>query len=844
MGKWEGEPYHIDLRDNVTPFHAKPFSIPKMYEHTLKMEVERLIKLGVLRKINNSEWAAPTFIIPKKDGSVRFISDFRELNKRIKRKPYPIPKIQDLLLKLEGFKYATSLDLNMGYYHIELDTISRKLCTIVLPWGKYQYQKLPMGLCNSPDIFQEKMNELFVGLDNVRAYIDDLLILSTKSFDKHLEDLDKVFYRLKQAGLKVNAKKSFFAKSELEYLGFWITRQGIMPLPKKVQAIKNLAVPKTKKQLRSFIGIINYYRDMWVRRSEYLAPLSSLTSKTIKWKWTNKHQVAFENIKCLVSREVLLTYPDFKETFEIHNDTSHTQLGAVISQKGKPIAFYSRKLNPAQTRYTTTERELLSIVETLKEFRNILLGQKIKVYTDHQNLTYKAFNTERVMRWRLILEEYGPELHYIKGSKNIVADALSRLEINDHDNIDPNKTNNVDLAEHFGLEEDDVPDDAHPINYKTLMTNQQKDNKLIENARKYPDRYTLRTFHGAGKTRRLICKENKICVPSTLQKRMVEWYHNHLCHPGETRTEQTIRQHFTWKNLRETVHDVCSKCHTCQLCKRNKKKYGKLPEKQAEHVPWETLCVDLIGPYKFIQKNKKPIKLWAVTMIDPATGWFEIKEIKTKTADVVANEVELTWLTRYPWPEKVIMDRGKEFLAEFADMIEKDYGIKLKRITARNPQANAIIERAHQTIGNVLRTFQVQNTILDKDDPWSGILAATMFAMRATVHTTLQATPSQLVFGRDSMLNITHDTNWKLIKERKQKLIRAGNVRENRTRIPHDYKIGDKVLIKNEQSTKYGNTAYSGPYTVMSVNNNGTLQVRKGIVSDTFNIRNVHPYKE
>ena len=190
------------------------------------------------------------------------------------------------------------------------------------------------------------------------------------------------------------------------------------------------------------------------------------------------------------------------------------------------------------------------------------------------------------------------------------------------------------------------------------------------------------------------------------------------------------------------------------------------------------------------------------------------------------------------------MDRGKDFLAEFADMIEKDYGIKLKRITARNPQANAIIERAHQTIGNVLRTFQVQNTILDKDDPWSGILAATMFAMRATVHTTLQATPSQLVFGRDSMLNITHDTNWKLIKERKQKMIRAGNVRENCTRIPYDYKIGDKVLIKNKQSTKYGNTAYSGPYTVMSVNNNGTLRVRKGIVSDTFNIRNVHPYKE
>ena len=150
---------------------------------------------------------------------------------------------------------------------------------------------------------------------------------------------------------------------------------------------------------------------MWIKRSEVLAPLTSMTSKEVKWNWTEDCQKAFDKIKKIASREVLLSYPDFSETFEIHT------LGAVLSQKGRPIAFYSRKLNSAQVNYTTTERELLSIVETLKEFRNILLGQKIKVYTDHKNLTYKAFNTERVMRWRLILEEFGPELHYIKGQK-------------------------------------------------------------------------------------------------------------------------------------------------------------------------------------------------------------------------------------------------------------------------------------------------------------------------------------------------------------------------------------------------------------------------------------------
>ena len=175
--------------------------------------------------------------------------------------------------------------------------------------------------------------------------------------------------------------------------------------------------------------MVNYYRDMWGKRSEILAPLATLTSKTEKWVWKAEHQKAFDDMKKLISWEALLVYPVVNEEFVIHTDASHTQLGAVILQRGKPIAFYSRQLKPEQTHYTTTERELLSIVETLKEFRNILLGQKLRVYTDHKNLTCNNFNTERVMRWQLILEEYGPELRYIKGEANVVADALSRLDM-------------------------------------------------------------------------------------------------------------------------------------------------------------------------------------------------------------------------------------------------------------------------------------------------------------------------------------------------------------------------------------------------------------------------------
>jgi hypothetical protein len=243
----------------------------------------------------------------------------------------------------------------MGYYHIQLTPNARRLCTIVLPWGKYEYCRLPMGVCNSPDIFQERMSDLMAGLEFVRTYLDDLLVLTKGDWSDHLHSLEQVLSRLAQAGLKVNATKSFFGRTETEYLGFWITRHGIRPISKKVEAIQLLQPPTTRRQLRHFIGLVNYYRDMWRRRSELLAPLSMLTSEKTKFKWTDVEQKAFDRMKTQISKDVLLSYPDFNKPFYIHTDASKIQLGAAISQENKPIAFYLHKLNPTQTCYTVTE---------------------------------------------------------------------------------------------------------------------------------------------------------------------------------------------------------------------------------------------------------------------------------------------------------------------------------------------------------------------------------------------------------------------------------------------------------------------------------------------------------
>jgi hypothetical protein len=571
--------------------------------------------------------------------------------------------------------------------------------------------------------------------------------------------------------------------------------------------------------------------------------LSRLTSKTVPWQWTDIEQKAFDTMKRIISRETLLAYPDFNKPFIIHTDASLKQLGAVISQDNRPIAFYSRKLNPAQTRYTTTERELLSIVETLKEFRNILLGHRIRIYTDHKNLTYTTFNTERVMRWRLIIEEYAPEFIYLKGEHNIVADALSRLELDDSPTT-PEEMHDIHyLADHFALDDDDLPADAFPLQYKLIALHQRKDKQLLSKLHTTSTGYHIKSFCGGGKKRDLICRNDKIVIPSTLQRRVVEWYHSVLSHPGETRTEQTLRQYLWWNNLRNDVHDVCTKCHICQKTKRTNKKYGHLPAKEAESTPWDVLCVDLIGPYTIKRRGKKNLVLWCVTMIDPATGWFEMKEIPNKDSNTVANLVEQTWFTRYPWPTQIIFDRGKEFMGDFARMVQEDYGVKKKPTTTRNPQANSIIERIHQTIGNMIRTHQVGSAEIDENDPWSGILAATMFATRATYHTTTQATPAQLVFGRDAILNTKFDANWKAIHDRKQRAIITNNKRENMKRISHTYKVGDEVLYRNDYLAKYSQDPYDGPYRIVRVNTNGTVRLKMGAVTDTVNIRLIKPYR-
>jgi hypothetical protein len=229
-------------------------------------------------------------------------------------------------------------------------------------------------------------------------------------------------------------------------------------------------------------------------------------------------------------------------------------------------------------------------------------------------------------------------------------------------------------------------------------------------------------------------------------------------------------------------------------------------------------------------------------MIDPATGWFEIVDTKTKRTDEIANLVELTWLTRYPWPEYIIYDHGGEFIGkEFQELIKQEYDIKGRPSSKRNPQSNAILERVHGTLANMLRTFELQTKEIDKEDTWKGILAAVAWAIRSTFHTINEATPGQLVFGQDMIWNIQYQADWKYLKEKKQKLINKRNETENKNRKEHDYAVGDLVLT-NKADVYKAEQPREGPYEIIRVHTNGTVTIQKGAIIERLNIHQIAPF--
>ena len=852
--------YSLELREDAVPHHSKAYSIPYAHQSVFKTELDRLANIGVITKTGASEWAAGTFIIPKKDGRVRWITDFRHLNKYIKRKTYPLPNPQDILALTKPYQFLSKLDLSMQYYTFELDAKSQDLCTFVTPFGTYKYTKLPMGVCQSGDWSQEAMDEMLSDFDQgeLSRYIDDLKT-QHMTWEEHLRVLEIILTRLEVNGFTVNPAKCDWGVSETDYLGYWITPTGFKPWRKKVDAILALEPPTNRSEIRSWLGCITFYRNCWPQRAHILAPITALTSTNVPFIWGEEQANAFKMMNSLIAEDILLTFPDFNAPFYLHTDASNYQLGSRIAQYDKPVAFYSRKLTKTQMNYTTIEKELLSVVETLQEFRSMLFGAEIHIYTDHQNLlSDQPHVNERVRRWKILIDTFQPIFHYVKGDTNIEADSMSRH---------PTSNLGSTAAQAGPLETDlgsvygeiflnhppilNTNDPIYPLDYELIAEHQANDMSLQDLHLQQSLQYPKKDF---GLNLHLIChipNRNtawKICIPETLKLPIIHWYHISLGHPGIQRLYQTIATHFHSVRLRDNVEHYIRNCDACQRYKLPGPGRGELPPRLANSIPWNDVSVDLIGPWSINIPGHGIIIFHALTSIDIVTTLAEITRIDNKMSQHIANCFENSYLARYPRPLRCIHDNGGEFIgAPFQHMLTVN-GIKDVPTTVKNPQANAICERLHQTISNVLRTLIYAHPPTNEHDANAIIdtaLSTTMYASRATIHSAMKLSPGAMSFHRDMILPIPIHADFALLRQKRQVVIDDNLRRQNLLRISHDYQVGNEVLIIHS-NTEPGNRLASpteGPFVIQQVHTNGTVTIlRSANIYERINIRRLRRY--
>jgi len=763
--------HKIDTGD-ASPVKQAARRLPYHLRGEVQGMLDKMQNRGIIEPANGP-WAAPIVLVKKKDGSWRLCVDYRRLNSLTKKDAYPLPRIDDTLDALSGACWFSTLDLASGYWQVEMDQSDKEKTAFSTPFGLFQFNVMPFGLCNAPSTFQRLMEMVLAGLhwSTCLVYIDDIIIFSC-NFNQHLERLEEVLQRLQSAGLKLKPSKCHLLQTRVHYLGHVLSKDGVETDPDKISCICSWPAPVNAGELRQFLGIATYYRRFVKQFARIAAPLHRLTTKGNAWSWTPECEAAFQTLKHCLSQAPILSFPRFDHQFIVDADASGRGLGAVLSQvvdgKEQVVAYASRVLTKAERQYAATRREMLALVWSLSHFRPYLYGRPFVVRTDHRALQWlHSFKHPegQIARWLQTLAEYQFTVEHRQGSEHSNADALSRR---------PNSHTDESCLVTAPLQVDPISSWAPRWTLTEIQEAQQSDPVLGTFAQwmeagTVPDvfpRQSSRTLQNLwGQRQNLVLEDGvlyrqwldvpgkgshshlQLVLPHQLIPAVLSALHD--CpgggHLGVTKTLAKVQSRFYWPGQRKDVEDWCRTCTRCASRKSPTHPNHAPLQSELTGTPMQRVAMDILGPLPETDRHN----MYILVISDYFTKWSEAIPLPNICAETVAREFVHRFVCQFGAPDSLHTDQGKNFDSMLIKEVCRLLGIDKTRTTAYHPQSDGLVERLNRTILGML------STVLEEDfRDWDLRLPLIMLAYRTSVQETTGASPFSLMFGREARLPI------------------------------------------------------------------------------------------
>lgn len=793
LGCVKDEPVKLMVDDQAKPKFFRPRPVPFLLREKIEMELDDLQAKGIISPVQSSPWAAPIVPVLKQNGKMRICGDFKlTINQAAPREVYPLPRIEELFANLAGGKFFSKLDMSNAYLQLPLDEESKRYVTVNTHRGLFQYNRLPFGVSSAPAIFQRYMETLMQGLRGVSVYIDDILVTGA-SLEEHLENLTQVLERLQAAGLRLNRAKCSFLRPSITYLGHVIDKDGLHPTQEKVRAIKEAPTPRNVEELRSFLGLINYYSKFLPNLSSKLSPLYVLLNKKQRWEWSTAQQKAFQTAKEALQADSLLVHYDPAKPLVVACDASQYGIGAVLShvmedQQERPIAYASRTLTAAEKNYSQLEKEALAIIFAVKKFHNYILGRHFEIESDHRPLSFlfsenkrvPQMASSRIQRWALTLASYCYSIRYKAGKHLGNADALSRLPrpvttSQDHFPADLtlllNHLSSMSISA-ANIKEWTSKDPVLSCVRRFLMTG-WPDDKLGDEFRPYASRKSeLSVLDGC------LLWASRIIVPPQGRQLVLEELHD--THPGVSKMKALARAYVWWPGMDAQISEMVK---TCSVCQESRPTPAAAPLHPWEwpSQPWSRLHLDYAGPF---------LGRMFLVLIDAHSKWIDVHIMPSITAAHTIEKLRIVFST-HGLPRKVVTDNGPSFTSEEFRTFLSNNGIAHVTTAPYHPSSNGLVERAVQTFKQGLKRTS-GSTIQER-------LSKFLFQYRITPQTTTGIPPATLLLGRCPRSRfdaLFPDISARVVSQQTKQAQQHDSTKPLRS-----FKVGDLVYTKDFSST-------------------------------------------